>query len=164
MNELQICWQHPVVPVNDALIDEIESKIRRKLPADARGFLKQFQGGYPDWVCIRFVHAGRKNCFAIGQFVALIPGGEGYLLDDMETYKGRLPPGLLPIAFEAGGSLFCLDYDVVPPRIVYWEHELEGMEDAVTPLASSFTAFLEMLEPYDEEKIRAWIAAPNTNS
>jgi len=51
--------------------------------------------------------------------------GHGYDLEEQfETYRGRIPSGVLPIADDPGGNQTCLDVaGAFPGTVWFWDHE-----------------------------------------
>jgi hypothetical protein len=77
-----------------------------------------------------------------------------------QSYQGItrfLPDGVFTIASEPGGCYFCFDFRADPdrPRVVFWDHDRAdetNRDEALVPIADSFTQFLELLyEDEDEE-------------
>jgi len=56
---------------------------------------------------------------------------------------------IYPIAYDGGGNYIVIDAKN-KDAISFWDHEM----DELTPLASSFSNFLEMLEPLDPSTIK----------
>ncbi len=134
-----------------------EARIGRVLPADYRAFLLQHNGGRP--VPADFVISAEGGTDTLHHTYGLHDGPSSFsLLDAYETYLGRVPPALLPIADDPGGNQICLGIDGEHRGAVFfWDHEREadGGElpsfDNVTPVAPSFAAFLAALHRVQED-------------
>ncbi len=145
---------HPIA-LEDIAIFERDFNIR--LPDDYRAFLLQNNGGRPeeDW-CFDFVEVGRTEVTGscVSDFYALDPD-EVMRWHDLRRARfaqidsQKLPDGLLIIAVDPGGNYICMsvaeeDYG----HVVFANHELEVSETGyhvVSPVADSFTDFLDML-------------------
>jgi hypothetical protein len=69
------------------------------------------------------------------------------------TNEHGLPPEIIPISENGIGDYICLDYrddlSHSDPRIVYYFHELAGLE-GVVPVTSTFTELLRLLKESDD--------------
>ncbi len=79
-------------------------------------------------------------------FYPLLHGDPYSIEDQHQTYLGRLPRGVLPIADDPGGNQFCLDVaGAFPGTVWFWDHEqrwfrgrfLGSLEDASKELAAA---------------------------
>jgi hypothetical protein len=80
------------------------------------------------------------------------PNNPYFLRKDAEEL---VPAWLLPIGCNAMGDFVCLELEGERRGgIAVWDHEMysyesdESMDDCIIPVASSFDAFLDVLEPY----------------
>jgi len=74
-----------------------------------------------------------------GIFYPLLPGHPWSLEEQLPTYHGRIPDGVLPITHDAGGNLVCLDVaGRFPDSVWFWDHEqrwfASNLQDAAEEL------------------------------
>lgn len=89
--------------------------------------------------------------------------GTGDVVDlakEYETFRDRMPPGLLPIASDPGGNLICVACTGERGgQVFYWEQEFEANEDEgekvgwdnVYFIAESLEEFFRRLEVDEED-------------
>jgi SMI1 / KNR4 family (SUKH-1) len=125
----------------------LEQAIGFRLPPDYRSFLSshvedadrpiQVVASNPDYLDVRTI-------FELGD-------GANYLqADEVHRIAGdALPPGMVAIADDGGGSFYLLDCrDTREVGSVYWwDHEQQQGEDRIDLVAPSFTEFLGSLLP-----------------
>ena len=134
-----------------------EALLETSLPLEYRQFLGRY--GASDF--------NQNVCYVLpsesgprGQALDRAPFGEFYgfrhsLLDIVKAsrrYRGRLRPGLVPIARTPCGDLFCIavrGHNV--GTVYYWDHEREGLGNdpvqsgSLREVASTFSGFLGLL-------------------
>lgn len=126
-----------------------ERQLGLQLPAQYRKFLLEFNGGSPRPNSFNF-----KDSDAGSQVLSFFGFGSFYnVLDELETYSGRLPRRFFPVAAEAGGNLLCISVSGDDAGSIYfWDHELEAdLSKGQTPdsvanttlVADSFSEFLD---------------------
>ena len=128
---------------------ELERTVGSKLPHDYKAFLKDTNGGYI-----------RINVeFPVGQekaFLHMIYGigyvGKSYSLSEtLSNIPELLADKLLPIACDPLNSQICIslrerDFG----EVYYWDWTKKDQGDNVTPVANSFSQFIELVSPYFE--------------
>lgn len=144
-------------PVSAGVLDEHEQMLGIEFPEDFREVIQQCPGGQPlersDFWIEHPAH-GRLGS-GLGALVTLGPVEDvnslRFCARALHDHHG-LPQHIIPIVIEGGGDYMCLDYreSVTEPRMVYYSHEAP-LETAFAYLADSFTGFLDMLEPREEE-------------
>jgi len=101
----------------------------------------------------------------VNHFLGVRPSDDGDLLSELKTSGRYLPPAVLPIAEDPGGSLICIDgREQAEGPVVFWDSEFSGFgpeEVELFPIAPSFEAFLEGLterepQPEPEERPSGW--------
>ncbi len=129
-------------------VQNLEKKLGVTLPDDYRNFLLTYNGGSPRPEGIDIQGYGDSDVqvfFGIGR--AIESSCIGW---NLETLGDRLPEGLVPVASDSGGNVFCIslrkqDYGFV----LYADLDaVFGDLAAGTPLyrvAANFLAFLESL-------------------
>ncbi len=147
--------QSPGKPLAEEDVAELERLIGRRLPDDYRAFLLANNGGMP--VPDAFpIHGFPEEdegeiqvFFGIGREVE-----SSDLSWNVNTFKERVPPNLLPIACNSGGDLICLSVsgDDVGAGL-FWdstdERDAPGYEN-VYKISDTFKGFVESIcDPED---------------
>ena len=144
-------------PVSMDVLDEHEHILGVTFPQDFRLVIQMCPGGQPlergDFWIEHPAH-GRLGS-GLGALVNLDSiedvNSMQFCTHALHHYH-QLPAHIIPIAIDGGGDYMCFDYGESPshPCVVYYSHEA-ARETAFCHLADSFTEFLEMLEPSEEE-------------
>jgi hypothetical protein len=143
-------------PITIDQVDSFEKMIGSKLPTDYREFLLASNGGDPGESV--FDSGDELGLLVVQEFLGLGDKTLDYTLErNYETYvlQDRLPAGMLPIASEPGGNLFCLG--ISPEhfgKVFFWDHELEDYEfqyefENMILLTDSFSRFIADLKADD---------------
>ncbi|MGK3970046.1 SMI1/KNR4 family protein [Sorangium sp. So ce118] len=139
--------------ISDADVSKLEQRLGAALPEQYRQFLLEFNGGSPtpDTVDIEGLPGTSTDVqifFGIGRSV------ESSDLDwNLTTLAERLEEGLLPIAADSGGNVFCLALrGRRRGNILYCDlqsvfSDLEATPE-LFPVASNFDAFLTKIRPF----------------
>lgn len=136
--------------LTEADIDSLQSQLAVNLPPEYRDFLLQYNAGVPE--PNRYVTATITT--SVQQFFGISDANFQDLAWAVNTYEGRLPPAILPIAHAGGGDLICLSLE--DGTVYFWAHEREAPPDRapsfenMSRLANSFSEFLERLNPIAE--------------
>lgn len=140
----------------EAMIADVEAQLGVRFPDEYRAIVKTCQRGYPverDGFQVRQGKRTTGACLGCLLMVdpaatsdSIIPTLASVRIDD------QIPDNVIPFGAVGNGDLICFDYrhtdgDAVP--VVYWDHEWDK-DESVFPLAPTFAAFLDMLEP-DED-------------
>ena len=150
-------WRHTSAPLEERHLAGAEQLLGVLFPLDYRECLRRNHGAAPNPAGFLVSSSDKERPYGSGVGVLLTidpyaPENLFATLSHLAADK-QLPPGVIPIADDGGGDMVCLDYRATPtgatPSIVYWSHELEG-DEALTPLASTFTEFLQLLEDHKE--------------
>ena len=129
------------------------------LPSSYRELLERGHGGSPVHGDFEVGHQERT----VERFLCLLPSpreepaaGWADITIVMSQIDDRLGPAdetgssLIPIAALFGGDFVCLDYRASrrEPAVVVWDHERsEELEPFTVPVAPSFGAFEQLLDP-----------------
>lgn len=142
---------------SDDEVRKVEAQLGVKLPADYLAFVKHSNGGTPQTNIFRI---SAKIESGINQFIPFDKiAYESGLIREQVTNK------YVPIAYAEGGNYLCIAATGTEAGMVYFlDHEVPGL-DALTQLADSLPAFLELLKPFDTKDIqlkpgqvkKAWI-------
>jgi hypothetical protein len=145
--------ENPGPRILEADIRDFERRIGEPLPEEYRRFLLEFNGGAPspDTIDIEGLPGSSVDVqvfFGIGR--AVTSSGIEW---NMATLAARLKEGLLPIACDSGGSVFCLSLKGCKRGTVFY-CDLESAfadfdsEPSLYPVASSFDEFLKKLRAF----------------
>jgi SMI1 / KNR4 family (SUKH-1) len=148
---------NPRAPVTDDQIDHVEALLGVTLPIAYRKFLLATNGGRPDPDGIDISwSADQTRCdhwrtSLVSRFLAIHDGEKANFVEyNLETFKGRIPPDTIAIAYDAGGNLILLGVgEENNGKVFFWvkDHEVEEGEtpgyDNVGILADSLTEFLD---------------------
>jgi len=141
----------PRVSNGDVL--RIEQQIEAPLPTEYREFLLATNGGrpIPDVIDVPGIPGSAvdvQELFGISRSI-----DSSSIEWNLKTFAGRLEEGLLPVACDSGGSLFCLslrrgDFGTVlycDLQSVFADYETKPQ---YYPVARSFDSFLRKLRPF----------------
>ncbi|CAM3202002.1 MULTISPECIES: SMI1/KNR4 family protein [Vibrio] len=149
-----LIFEEDHLPLRDELIESVSTIIQFSLPQDYVECVKYYHGGQPKNGSLSIDVDGSSWGIGFGELLTLDPlescTNVISSLSKLRKIHG-ISKNYLPIAIGAGGDYLCLDYSdsITNPTVVFWFHELEG-EDAIFPVADTFTQVLDMLKPYDE--------------
>jgi cell wall assembly regulator SMI1 len=129
------------------LIDRLERRIGRPLPDSYRHYLLQQDGGR-----LASNDQAVNTVFGLGD----VPDWAS-MWDVLDTYAGRMPGWLLPVADDEYGNVFAISLrDGDRGSVWFWDHEEESgdneepAEDNIRRVASDWPAFLQSLGPPPE--------------
>jgi hypothetical protein len=144
----------PGPQVGEREVEAFETLVGARLPQDFRAFMLSSNGGVP------VVERGGRVMIVdfegeLADVRHLLGLREEYsysLMKAVAVFRERVPAGSIPIGRTSGGDLFLLCLSGARRgEVWFWNHELEvdegevaGMQN-ITPVAASFTAFLERL-------------------
>ncbi|MDR6889364.1 MULTISPECIES: SMI1/KNR4 family protein [Variovorax] len=151
----QLTWFERGTPVTALAIQSLETSFGYRLPPDLVEFAMVNSGASNPEECEFVVTSGSGvedvSCF--GSMLAFDEDGPGTVLS---TYRAlrcdeQIPVSVLPIVNTGFGDYVCLDYrlDHVP-TVAYFAHGKSG-EDSLLTLATTFTAFLDLLTVPENE-------------
>ena len=139
--------------VAEADIARLESRTGA-LPLEYRQFLLKCNGGRPnpDVIDVTGLPGSEVD---VKLLYGVARSSEVHCIEwNMDTLAGRLDAGLVPIASDSCGSVFCLSLRMEDMgAVLYCDlQSVFGMEGApaLYPVASSFSAFFEQLRPCSE--------------
>jgi cell wall assembly regulator SMI1 len=142
----ELHWFEPVSGAVESDVRALESSLGVGFPDDYREFLLAADGGIPVESDFRLEDM-EKHDVAVGTFLGVSTGeGVYHLAEAAKMLSNRIPRGVVPIAIGPGGDFVALDYRTGgAPGVVYWHHEREGSPNDITPVAATFTAFIDLL-------------------
>jgi hypothetical protein len=132
-----IGFTHKGRPAQEAQITALERALGFELPQDYRQFVLASDGATPETNVFRI---GAENESGVNQFIPIIS-----IVPEKSLLVSELPNRCFPIAWAEGGNYVCLQIQN-GTRVLFWDHEVPNRP---TVLADSFTAFLELLRPFD---------------
>ena len=149
---MQVEQSNEFGPLDSARLRQFEARLGTILPEDFRAFLLAHNGGRP--VPSDFLISAEEGESSLHHTYGLHDGPDYFRLDDTwESYRGRMPATLLPIADDPGGNAICIGlHGAERGRVYFWDHELEEEAPSwrnVVEVAPSFGAFLDGLFDYD---------------
>ncbi len=126
-----------VIGIN--LVKELEGKLNIAFPKEYVDFIIKNNGAYV-----------LTNSFKKGERIESI--NNFYKIQNSYEFSDeRLPDKVIPFARDAEDNLICFDFRRNSKcTIVFWEHEEEISEKALSFVSNSFVDFLNMLFKYDE--------------
>ena len=138
-------------PATPDQVVRVEARVGHEFPEDVRAVLLQNQGMKPEPNAVEvFAERPPKGFGTLGNCV---DGEVGNIADFWESMRGwnedPYPTWLVPISIGRGLAHFALDYrdGEASPSIVWVNTDVVSEDRGfVTPVASSFTQLLEMLE------------------
>lgn len=131
-------------------ISDLEQKIDFRLPSDYKKFMLINNGGYP--TPNEFVFTDGQGSRADSLIQYFLPIGQQFDDNIESLYKffieaGRLPIGMLPIAYDPFGNMVCIDLNAEKYGSVYfWDHELEFEENNLSVISNDFETFISILK------------------
>lgn len=133
-------------------IANVEQVLGLRFPSDFSGFASEYAGASnPDESEFDFVdRSGRKRLANFGAVLQFAGSGPDTIVEATEDLRSQIPSGIVPVVATGTGDYICLDCRAESNmQVVYFAHERSG-DEAIIPLAKSFTDFLEVLrEPND---------------
>ncbi len=138
--------EEPGPALSEIEIARLERRLNARLPESYCRFLIRNNGGVPTPETVDIPDAPGSPTdvqvfFGIGRAIRTSD-----LNWNVDTFLGRVPEGLLPIACDSAGNLFCLGLSGrMAGQVVYCQIEGGG---APYPVAPDFEAFLEKLRPF----------------
>lgn len=137
-------------PISKIDIEDLERKIKMKLPQYYRNFLLQYNGGIPKHnACDVFSSEGKYlYTFKIKRFLSIDKRGKFDIERYYSIYEPYLPPSLLPIAIDQFQNIMAISTET--GRIYFLDfHQRITNESGVTRriyyVAEDFESFLEKL-------------------
>lgn len=136
-------------PLQPATLGRFEELLEVRLPADYRNFLLRNNGGRPRVNGFRIENNGQASDEVLDYFLGIAQGEQDDIVTFLQGYADRLPPELLPSAYDAFGNLICLGLsEPFAGQVLFWNHELEPESDDteysnLTVVAPNFSLFVK---------------------
>jgi cell wall assembly regulator SMI1 len=151
MRALDFEEEQPPVP-SDALAaaESALAELGHRIPPSYREFLAAHDGGPPVQDTFEFDDVdGRHQRDRVHYFLGIADSPDGDLVEAAGALRGRVLPGMLPIAGDEYGNYLLLDArEDGDGGVWFWDHEREGDKPEETPLAPvapDFETFLDGL-------------------
>ncbi len=140
--------------LDESTVAKLEGSLGIKLPSSYRRFLMEYNGGRP--VPKRFNFKGKTKGSSVDRFLGVHNREYNNLLDYLETYKGRIPRNLFPIAHDPGDNLICISVEGADKGSIYfWDHDRESDPpdyENVILISDSFDEFIAELHEKSPSK------------
>lgn len=134
-------------------LQDFEESNQVSLPEDYKNFLIEHNGGVPEYNVISF----GTNASDV-QILFGMHNGPYYasLFQAIDVFQNRIPGWYIPIGRDSGGNLYIMSlWEGNKGVIAFWDHETEAPEgeadqyyDNLTEVASSFSDFINKLQPF----------------
>lgn len=126
-------------PATPAEVQAAERALRVPLPRDFLDVAAVHQGARPVPSSFRLPDGSGE---AVEHLLHFVDGSFSNIVTRGFPVEGVLDKGLIPFADALGSNLLCFDYrtDYDHPRVEFW-----SVDTGRVPLASTFTAFLDLL-------------------
>ena len=132
-------WNCEKKYISDETIANIESQLGISFPNDFIETIKRYDGGYP---LKKNISIGGKGEI-LNNLVSFDDEDESFILDIVNDTEFLAGSGLVPIAEDPFGNLFCYEFENSQSKIVFWDHEENGDR---TYICDTFAQLLLMLE------------------
>jgi hypothetical protein len=149
-NQLLRAYTYKDKPTRDQVLN-FEKENALRLPEDYIMFLITHNGGHPDRNVVTVVNKERVlSCFYALNTPLIIASLDWAIT----AFKGRIPDGFLPIAYDPSGNQFLIDASSNNSNgnIFFWAHDSE-VEEVRQPyygnmrkISNSFSDLLSLLE------------------
>jgi cell wall assembly regulator SMI1 len=131
-------------------LDDLETTLKVKLPADYRVFLLSFNGGLPEPNLIPLMN-DPADTHAMLECLFCIAEGDNLDITERNSWmEGRMPAGFIAIGEDPGGNQICLD--LTPEnygKVYFWDHEEEVEEGEIPDFRNVYfvaNSFQEMMD------------------
>lgn len=150
--------------LGESQINELESLLGTALPDAYKEFLRRTGGACVSPVELDFFAGDIVTC--ADTFYGDDPEGHDDLLEMRETYKGHIPPELLPVAGDGMGGQICLGISGDGfGQVFFWDDKDEPDDgahswDNIYLVAEDFATFIEHLEIEGVETTERMVGQP----
>ncbi|RKH30568.1 SMI1/KNR4 family protein [Corallococcus sp. CA041A] len=134
--------------LSSADLDAFEQRFRLKLPLPLREFLLATNGGRPERDLFKLQGLPGNPIGRIHFFFGLNDPIESCNLEwNLEVFRDRIPPGLLPIATTEGADKVCLSVTgATAGQVFYWDAHARPGTNSVHFLAEDLDTFISALQ------------------
>ena len=136
-----ICEHHQIT---DDMIKNLEKDLNINFPDDFLSIIKKYDGGYPKPNNITV--GGQEE--VLNNIVSFIADNQSYIVSIYNDTEGFGKSGLIPVAEDPFGNLFCYKITDGIYSIVFWNHE---NAESTKFVCNTFTELLQMAHEYREE-------------
>lgn len=142
----ELTWFNVGDAIDDIKIRSAESQLGVVLPKDYVSMIGQNSGGgNPDECEFKYQVRGKSRIGNFGCLISLDPEVKSNVFSVIRILEGRIPALVVPIVETGSGDFVCLDFRKgSDASVVYFSHEI-GDEDAIVPVASTFSDFVDSL-------------------
>ncbi|MBN8470232.1 SMI1/KNR4 family protein [Corallococcus exiguus] len=134
--------------LSNADLDAFEQRFELALPLPLREFLLTTNGGRPERDLFKLQGLPGNPFGRIHFFFGLNDPVESCNLDwNLEVFRERIPPGLLPITTTEGADKVCLSVtDATAGQVFYWDAHARPGTNSVHLLAEDIDTFISALQ------------------
>ncbi len=144
-------------PVSEAELKQAERDLEERghpLLPSYRAYLRERDGGQPLEDEFHFADGTDEGgASLVNVFLGVRSSNTSNVINTLDLLGDRMRAGILPIAYDTGGNLVCIDgRDGRDGPILFWDHEEETeppSEENLRWVAPDLTTFLDMLVPND---------------
>jgi len=148
-----ITFDNPGPGLAESDVADLEANLGFALPASYRQFLLDHNGGRPDPDCVDvpgFEETDVQVFFGVRR-----PIESSRIEWNIDTLRRRLDAGLVPIACDSGGNVFCLSLRQEDRGVVFYCDLQSVFADfetrpTVYSVATSFDSFVTAIHPFSE--------------
>jgi hypothetical protein len=134
-------------PAAEQAIHALELRYGVQIPPSYLSFLLINDGAIPEENMLSGT-AWEHDMVSVDQFLGLSDAVAESISDVWDAYGDRLPRGWFPFATAAGGNTMLLAIEGPGyGQVAFWDHELEGTQEALTVVARTFDDFFARLTP-----------------
>jgi hypothetical protein len=149
----ELSWELCEPGAPEAMIADVETQLGVRFPDEYRAIVRTCQRGYPvERRRFQVRQGDHTTGSALGCLLMIDPSVESdSMLRTLANIRidDQIPDDIIPFGAVGNGDLICFDYrnaDGGAVSVVYWDHGWDK-DESVFPLAPTFAAFLDMLEP-----------------
>lgn len=149
MNTMALRWNHYAWPQDKPLdlarLREVERAWGISFPPDYVDCIREHQGKTPEPAGFETVDGTQTSLNDLYHFEPS-PSDSNIVKSQEAMQRGGVPEGLFVFASDPAGNCICFDYrrSASAPSVVLLDYERDA-ENAVVPVADSFTALLDKL-------------------
>ena len=133
-----ICENHIIT---NEMIKKVENVLNITFPEDFLSVIKKYDAGspFPNEIYVE----GKGEI--VSNLVSFLEDDISYILHIIETTEFFKSTGLIPIAEDPFGNLFCYSFDNEGSKIVFWDHETYDQKQFEF-VCNNFSEFIKMLQ------------------
>ncbi|NWJ48686.1 MAG: SMI1/KNR4 family protein [Chloroflexi bacterium] len=151
MREIQFAKLGPAL--SEADIIQAEGELGIEFPQAYKDFLMKYYGGRPKLTSFPLFGDSLTSRGSIHWLYSINKVNYNYdIIENMHTFKGRIPTNFLTIGEDPGGNIICISFRGPDAgKVYYWDHEGELDKSSMDSyenvyfIADSFEEFINSL-------------------